>query len=247
MSLQKCHECGKKVSTSADRCMNCGAPVVFETKSKTGCLKVIFIVFVFLLLISALNKLIDPGTKSKDSAKLPETPPAEVKVEDPFLKMTDAEHLEAARKALLENYVPNKDPMKTQWGNVAEARKQLDAIKADSKEFTESRKLTSEVERREKEIEKVSRVVANKLMVKQREEISKTLETEYLKKGMDVHIRLSGTNKTVMRLEYILMSRPLVYKIANETDFLESMEKIGFKKVIFSDGYNYSWSYNLGK
>jgi hypothetical protein len=43
------------------------------------------------------------------------------------------------------------------------------------------------------------------------------------------------------------MSRPLVYKMANETDFLESLEKIGFKKVIFSDGYNYSWTYNLGK
>jgi hypothetical protein len=104
-----------------------------------------------------------------------------------------------------------------------------------------------EVEQREKEIKKVSEVVAKKIMIKQRERIAEEMERNYLSKGMDVHIRLSGTEKTIMKMEYVLFSRPLVYKIVNETDFLADLKKAGFQKVIFDDKYNYSWTYDLGK
>ena len=180
----------------------------------------------------------------------PTTPPPQTvkqsQKDDLFAKMTASEHLNEARKALAEGK-PHKDPMKTSFGRVDDARKHLAAIKEGVLEYTEAQKLMKEVERREKEIKKVSEVVAKKIMIKQRERIAEEMERNYLSEGMDVHIRLSGPEKTIMKMEYVLFSRPLVYKIVNETDFLANLKKAGFQKVIFDDRYNYSWTYDLGK
>ena len=39
---------------------------------------------------------------------------------------------------------------------------------------------------------------------------------------------------------YVLMSQPLVYKLTNESDFLSNLREGGFRKVIFTDGYDNS-------
>ena len=52
MALIKCRECGKEVSTSAQNCPNCGAPV---KKPGIGCGGAILILFaVFFIIGSAL-------------------------------------------------------------------------------------------------------------------------------------------------------------------------------------------------
>jgi hypothetical protein len=58
-------------------------------------------------------------------------------------------------------------------------------------------------------------------------------------------VRLLGQNKTTIRLEYILFSRPMVYKLTNETELLDVLKNKGFKEVIFYDTYRYTWKYDL--
>lgn len=70
------------------------------------------------------------------------------------------------------------------------------------------------------------------------------LERKYLSDGMDVTVTVSGPENTSIRISYVLMSRPLVYQLANGGT-LQSLESLGFKKVTFTDGFDDSWSYDL--
>ncbi len=242
MALQNCHECGKEVSTNADKCPNCGAPVKKPfLQKKIGCLGAIVIVILF----AAIASLFD--SKTPQTSTPPQSPPQKTQTDDSFIKMTAKEHLEAAQKSLSDGYKPNKDPMKTTWGHVTDARKHLEAIKQNDSEYSDAKKLMTEVVRREKEIEKASAIIAKKFMIEQRETLAKRMEREYLSKGMDVDVILSGSEKTTIKLQYVLFNRPFVYKLTNETDVLENLKKAGFKKVILSDGYRYSWTFDLKK
>jgi hypothetical protein len=109
------------------------------------------------------------------------------------------------------------------------------------------KKTNAEMGKKRKEQQKEAVKLAKVFMKSGRENIANELEKRYLSNGMDVRITLSGPEKTIMRMEYVLMSRPLIYKITNETDFLQNLKTLGFKKVIFTDGYYHSWTYTLAK
>ena len=67
MALAKCKECGKEVSTEADKCPNCGAPV----KSKgSGCFSAIGVVIGFLILVGVIGSLLNTGDQSAPSINL---------------------------------------------------------------------------------------------------------------------------------------------------------------------------------
>lgn len=73
------------------------------------------------------------------------------------------------------------------------------------------------------------------------------LERTYLGKGMDVTVRTSGSKKTTLTLSYVLMGRPTVYQLGNDEDFLSSLRGIGFKMIVFTDGYDSTWKLDLVK
>jgi hypothetical protein len=43
------------------------------------------------------------------------------------------------------------------------------------------------------------------------------------------------------------MSRPLVYKLLNDTEFVANRKREGFRRAIFTDGYDRTWSIDLTK
>lgn len=69
MALVECTECGHDVSTRADSCPNCGAPVERGLSGPAGCLRMLAIIFaaclalVFILLFVEL----DTGSSATDS------------------------------------------------------------------------------------------------------------------------------------------------------------------------------------
>ena len=48
------------------------------------------------------------------------------------------------------------------------------------------------------------------------------LDTTFLKAGRDASFKVSGTKNTTLEMIYILVNRPLVYQITNESKFLEN-------------------------
>ncbi|MFN7948397.1 MAG: hypothetical protein U0Z53_23800 [Blastocatellia bacterium] len=73
------------------------------------------------------------------------------------------------------------------------------------------------------------------------------IEDVFLRKGIDLYAKVSGPEDTTLTIKYVLMSRPFVYKAANETDFLENMRVAGFRKIVFTDGGSATWIYDLQK
>jgi hypothetical protein len=123
---------------------------------------------------------------------------------------------------------------------LSEARRLLAEIPTNAPEFKEAKKLIPELDRKINAKQKTA-------MRDVRETVIAKLEKDLLSKGMDFYFSFEGKNQDTLRAKYVLMSRPMVYQITNETDFLKNMELIGVKKVIFTDGFDSSWTYDLDK
>lgn len=91
--------------------------------------------------------LLGPGSGATQAAQVSQPTPL------PSLTLTSAQHLAEARRALADGYKQNKDPQKTQWGEVSAAKWHLKAITASAHEYREGQELLREVARRERQIE----------------------------------------------------------------------------------------------
>jgi len=131
---------------------------------------------------------------------------------------------------------------------VSRARAGLETIEKNSPRYTEAQTLLSRLSKHGEDGERAMAAAIAKSVdddVTGRKELARTLEARFLKSGMDVTITQSGSKGTVLTLRYVLLNRVFLYKILNETELLKTCEKARFKKVVFTDGYNQTASYNL--
>lgn len=163
-----------------------------------------------------------------------------------FFRGTPSEHLKEAKKALADGYKPHKNPMKTVWGRVFDAQRHLSTINQRSKEYKEARRLMKEVHTRIEGIEKVSSILARRLMIKQREMVADEFEFLFLAKGFDARIALTGPDKSYLKMECPPLCEAFILKIVQDTDLLLYLERADFKKVTLGDGERFSWSHTFG-
>ncbi|TVM03518.1 MAG: hypothetical protein CV087_04680 [Candidatus Brocadia sp. WS118] len=196
-----------------------------------------FIIGSFATGVSILFVMVTWNTKNaRQTAPVHEIKPGE---------LTPFEHLTEARKALADGYKPGEDQLKTSWGRVYDARIHLGAVQNDSPEYAEAQRLMDEVKQREAEMGRVSEVLTQICLKKRREEVAGKLEKYFMDKEMYVAVKLEGEEETILRLEYIFWSRPLVYRVVNGTGLLPALKNIGYLKVIFDATHDYSWTYDL--
>ena len=79
----------------------------------------------------------------------------------------------------------------------------------------------------------------------QREVFASATEEVFIKSGMDIKVTVAGAKKEQLRLKYVLMSQPLVYKFQNDAKLPEQARFLGFRKIVYSDGYDETWSVDL--
>jgi len=70
-------------------------------------------------------------------------------------------------------------------------------------------------------------------------------EETFMKTGMGIHVSAAGAKKDQLRLKYALMSQPLVYQFQNEAKLPDTARAFGFKKIVYTDGYNSTWNVDL--
>lgn len=58
---------------------------------------------------------------------------------------------------------------------------------------------------------------------------------------------VSGQKNTTLTFRYVLVTRAFVYQAANKTGFLDDCAEMGFKTVVFTDGYDQTWRYSVAK
>lgn len=80
-----------------------------------------------------------------------------------------------------------------------------------------------------------------------RKAFAETAEKSYLMDGKDVHMSAIGKNADTLRMRYVLLGRPDAYQLSQNTEFIASMKKIGFHKIVLTDGYNATYIINVGK
>ena len=54
-----------------------------------------------------------------------------------------------------------------------------------------------------------------------------------LEDGQDVRLSLGGKDNTILIMKNPAYTRPEVYKLLNEGDFVSGLQKMGFKQVVF--------------
>lgn len=134
--------------------------------------------------------------------------------------------------------------------SVVDVWQKLKVILPTDHEWSSAKKLTTKLEACRKGIEQDITAVISKMMMEQRKAMPKQMELVFLDNGFDVRVSLRGKAQDEIRLTWVLMSRVTVHQLTNngslaEGAFLRNLQDSGFKKVVFADGYNESYSYDL--
>lgn len=158
--LNSCPRCGRPVPAGVKFCAGCGLNLSSTSGGRSW--KLLFGAFALLIGVLwaavVLNRTqpvpqLAGGTQPQALLGQGAAPGTAQTTPSPALALTSAQHLSEAKRALADGYKPNKDPQKTQWGEVSAAKWHLKAIGASASEYREAQELLKEVARRERQIE----------------------------------------------------------------------------------------------
>jgi len=174
----------------------------------------------------------DPPKKEKSTpnkiiaqVKEPEKP-----VEVPESELTSKERFAKAKKLLGED--------DTRW----DGWRYLNTIKEDDKEYPEAKKLRRPEEARQETRVKKEQAEEEKRTASARKEYAESLEYDLLNNSrMDTTITTSGKNNTTIKIKYILVSIVFVNELTKKEEFINNLRRLGFKKLVFTDGYHGDW------
>lgn len=126
----------------------------------------------------------------------------------------------------------------------------VEAIYRRDARVAEAKELQDKMRARQLKIDENEKILRKQRLandVDGRKRFADNLDTTFLKAGRDAHFRVSGPKSTTLEVTYVLINRPAVYQITNETNFLQDAWSAGFKRVIFRSGLGYgsdAWTYD---
>jgi hypothetical protein len=78
-----------------------------------------------------------------------------------------------------------------------------------------------------------------------RQEFAEDYESKMLMNGMDMHASTLGAEARTLRLQYALISRPFAYQLSNDQGIMNNLQRLGFRQVIMTDGYEETYIINI--
>ncbi len=137
---------------------------------------------------------------------------------------------------------PDSNPVtKQEWDDV---KARLNSIKETQPQYQKAQamlKAMAEEDKKAAAAEAAFRAIAR---AEARKHFAKNLEQVFLEKRMDTDVSASGTKNTVLKIKWVLASRVTANDLS-KSGILEQAENSGFKKVIFTDGYERQWWWDL--
>lgn len=128
---------------------------------------------------------------------------------------------------------------------LGEAWKQLKQARPQDAGFKAAKKVAVKLEKCRKSAERTLSAALRTLMVTQRTEWAERYETQLLDSGLDVRVTLHGKYKDNVKIRWVLLTRATVHQITKDGEMLGELQRIGFKRVTYSDGYFESWYFEL--
>ncbi len=163
-----------------------------------------------------------------------------------YQKMSPAEHLSHAKKALELNNIPD----------ATNQMNHLDALPKESPLFAEAEILRKELilkQKQQEEVLKKEQAAAEEkqkrendlVLMQARKDFAKTYEKELLQQGMDAYVTTQGQDHSVLQIRYILMNKSFVHDLSNNAEFTDTLRRMEFKKLKLTNGYDESWTVSL--
>jgi hypothetical protein len=78
----------------------------------------------------------------------------------------------------------------------------------------------------------------------ERKNYASNLEHKMLMAGHDYYVSTEGKYNEVIKIKYVLVGRPFCTQFVN-SDMPDQLKKLGFRKVIMSNGYDFTITWNL--
>jgi len=241
MALVKCHECKNLVSTTAKTCPACGAKVV-KPVGWTG--KLILLSLVVSVIASFISEH-DARDSQLATSNSVQPPPAQNKGSEPRLSASAKIKI---GKDLLKRWNPldPKGPLILN-SDVLDAKSKLQSISPGQYEYAEAQLLLHKIDSKDRAGEELVKNAVAKAKVDDRSEFASKVERNFLEQGMSVTVSVSGKRNQTLTYQYALVTKAFVFKVANDTDFLERCKTAGFSTVIFTDGYNEIYTFDVAK
>lgn len=158
-------------------------------------------------------------------------------------KVSPSEHLSEAKLAMEGYKAGGEGP----WGDVKIARTHLEEIKQADPEYSEAQKLLQELDKRDLEIEKSARKLDLETKRQQRIALADRMEKDWLMQGKDFYVTTSGKDHTTIKIKFRWLTRPDVYQLMQNRQFTAPLDAAGFTKLIFTDGRDHTWTYEMDK
>lgn len=208
---------------------------------------------------ASLAKLTPPSTKTEAAKSTPQekgdAPTAPVpnptSIPDREASPVSQEDRETARRravtdgiAAAEKIASDKELCDTAK-SIAEAWQKLKQVTSSDQEWKKAKGLAKKLEKCRLSVEKAFQDAVIMVMVSQREDMATRMETTLLEQGIDARVSLKGKTKNEMTVQWILMTRPIAYKLIVESGLGANLEKAGFKKVTLTNGYGDSFYQDL--
>lgn len=239
MAMTTCKECKAQISNTAEACPQCGA----KPKKTSGC-AIIVAAFFGLILLSSITRGCSGGSSTSTStptasSNAAQPAPAAPTKPDPAALLAESKRTVDGIESRIKE---NAEKLKKYYGTVD----QLKEATADLIKLAVVKGLYEESSvKEEKSLSGRADSLIAKVAQQQRAIYASTAEEIFVKNGMDVEVSASGSKKDQLRLKYVLMSQPLVYKFQNEMKINEQARVFGFKKIIYTDGYDETWTVDL--
>lgn len=130
-------------------------------------------------------------------------------------------------------------------GDFATANMHFNQMPKDSPEYKKASEIYAKTTEERAKAKKESDKIVAATMIVQRQNFADAYERQLLDQGMDVYVSALGKSRQTLKVKWILVSRPLVYKMINDPNFVSKLREMGFKKLVMTDGYDDTWSIDL--
>lgn len=130
---------------------------------------------------------------------------------------------------------------KQEWAAV---KARLSSIKETQPQHQNAQFLLTAMADEEKKAAASAVVIQATARIKARKDFANNLEQTFIEKRMDTDVTVSGPKNTVLNIKWVLANKVTANDLS-KSGILEQAENAGFKKVIFTDGYERQFWWSL--
>ena len=137
---------------------------------------------------------------------------------------------------------PNSESIKTTEWNLVKQR--LNLVRPEAPEYQRAQALLLQMAADDKKTALEIAKSEERDSAGARQGFAERLDEGFVRQRMNVDVRASGPNNTILTIKWALASKVFAHDMS-ESGIINQAAKEGFKKVVITDGYSFNWRWDL--